>query len=208
MILVMRAKSTRIFAYLLWGLAAVTLLASVLNGGVSELLWATPVSLLVAAIGWAVFWNPRIEVGPGGVRIVNIVREHLVPWSDFYLAENRWGLYIYSREQSKKMSVWGVPSNQGLFSNSWRDRKKLPDNPEDVRWRSDGKESRFVTVKFVADLLTLRSGEIKRNSRLRADLAQQSQEHWPPTAVTKLQPLPIAVVGALFVLTVLMFVNN
>lgn len=208
MTLVMRAKSTRIYAYLLWFLATATLVASVANGGISELLWATPVTLLIATIGWAVFWNPRIEVGPGGIRIVNIVREHLVPWSDFYVAENRWGLYIYSREQSKKMSVWAVPSNVGLFSNSWRNRKKIPDNPEDVQWNAPGRENRIVDVKFVADLLTIRASQIRKNSHLRTDLAAQLDEHWPPTTVTKVQVIPVVSIGALFALTILMFVSN
>lgn len=208
MTLVLRGKSPRIYAYLLWFLAAATLVASVMNGGIAELLWAMPVSLLIVAIGWAVFWNPRVEVGPGGVRIVNIVREYLVPWSDYYFAENRWGLYIYSRERSQKMSAWGVPTNAGLFSNSWRDRNKTPDDPDAIRWNARERQNMHVDVKFVVDLLTIRVGEIRRSPRLRAELTGQLDEHWPPTTVTKIQVLPIGMVVVLLALTILMFVSN
>ncbi|MDP9806051.1 hypothetical protein J2S70_000633 [Trueperella bonasi] len=203
MTLVLRAKSTRFYAYLLWFLAGVILLASVMNGGFSELIWATPVSALIAAIGWATFWNPRIEVGPGGLRIVNIVREHLVPWSDLHFAENRWGLYVYSKTDAKKMSVWAVPSNAGIFSGSKRNRPE----PEAIRWDDGGKFDQLADSKFVAALIETRAGQIRRDAHLRAELAEQAND-WPAATMTRILPLPIALVGVLTVLTALMFTTN
>ncbi|VEI12950.1 PH domain-containing protein [Trueperella bialowiezensis] len=208
MTLVLRAKSTRLFTFLFIFLAGATLIASTINGGVRELLWATPVCGLIVAIGWAVFWNPRVEVGPSGVRVVNIVREYLVPWTDLRLAENRWGLYIYTRHDSRKISAWAVPSNVGLLSNSWRDRKKTPESPASINWEDGGRVTKFAHVRFVTDLIQSRAGHLRKNPRLRAELASQNGEQWPDRTTVNVQVAPIAAVGTLFALTALMFATN
>ncbi|MDK8602491.1 hypothetical protein HMPREF3167_05105 [Trueperella sp. HMSC08B05] len=190
MTVILRGK-TRIYAYLLYALAAISLVGSAVHGGVAELLWAVPIAAVLAAFGWVVFHNPRLEVGPGGLRVVNIIREHLIPWSDLALAENRWGLYLYNRAD-RKISVWGVPSNVGLFNNSWRDRKKAYEDP-DIVWEDSGTLSRTVSTGFAADLIMIRHGNITRNAQLRASL--KPAQYWPDQTVTKFQPLPVIVLG-------------
>lgn len=197
MTLILRGKSTRFYAYLLYFLAGASLVASAVNGGVGELVWSVPISLFIATTGWAVFWNPRIEVGPGGVRVVNIFREHLIPWADLALTENRWGLYLYTKAADRKVGVWAVPSNAGLFHNSWRDRNKEYEDP-DITWHDSGTQTRTVQSGFAADLIRIRHKAIAANARLRASLRTQMSEYWPEETVTTITLLPIIALLATF----------
>ncbi|MDP9831786.1 PH domain-containing protein [Trueperella abortisuis] len=192
MTLILRGK-TRMYAYLLYALAVISLVASAVNGGIGEAIWSIPIAAFIAAFGWVVFFNPRLEVGPGGLRVVNVLREHLIPWSDLALAENRWGLYLYTMAD-RKISVWGVPSTVGIFNNSWRDRKKDKDYEDpDIVWEESGRVTRIVSSGFAADVITFRLGRIKGDANLRASL--QPATYWPDKAETRLQPLPIIVLG-------------
>lgn len=220
MTLVLRARSNQIYAGLLLVLAGATLVASLLNGGVGELVWATPVAGLFAAFGWAVFWNPRVEIGPAGVQVVNIVREHFVPWADLYLAENRWGLYLYSRAESKKIGAWALPAKVSFMSDSWRYRKKnnahthdfadpQEADPRHVRWSGTGRISRFADARFVSELIEIRAGNIRKDRHLRSELRLQAEEAYdgsvPVVAATKFQPVPVVLMAVLLSLAILMF---
>lgn len=206
MTLILRGKSTRLYASLLVFLAAASLVASTINGGLRELLWALPIAAFIVAFGWAFFWNPRLEVGPGGIHVVNIVREHHIPWLDLELAENRWGLYLYTKAADKKISVWAVPSSAGLFNNSWRQRNKPYEDP-DINWANVGTQSRIVQSGFAADLIMLRLGNIKRNSHLRTELRRQLTIYWPDETTSKVALLPMIVLVAATAGAALAFYN-
>lgn len=122
---IIRGEGGHFWAYLLWAFSALILTASTINGGLAEFFFALPLCLFLSFIGWVGWWNPRLEVTADGLYVTNIFREHLISWADFAEAQNRWGLYIFTRSE-KKIPVWALPSRVGLLHNSWRDRKSHP----------------------------------------------------------------------------------
>lgn len=191
MTVVMRGKSTRIYAVLMGVAAVAILIGSGINGGMGEILWVAPILLAIAAIGWAVFWNPRLEVGPSGLRVINIFREWLVPWADLNFVENRWGLYI-DTHSGKRISVWGLPSRTGLMQNSWRDRKRQVE--EEIVWTMEEmRVERVVPLPFAADTITLRARDIRSDAYLRRDLARIGPD-WGETTKMNIMPIPVIAV--------------
>ncbi|QRV01880.1 PH domain-containing protein [Arcanobacterium phocisimile] len=199
---IIRGEGSRLWAYLLWFLAAIILTASTINGGIAELLFALPLCLLIGFIAWIGWWNPRLVVTADGIRVVNVFREHLIPWADFSEAQNRWGLYLLTRSH-KTFAVWALPSRVGLLQNSWRDRKKAA--PDDIDWKADTVCQYALPLTFTADSLNIRNHAIRSDAALRRRLAPHLAG-WEETSTTHFIPVHIIGSLALFALTVAMFI--
>lgn len=104
------------WAYTVWGISALALGLSAWNGGWREALWALPIAAIPALLGYAIYWNPRLEIDDEQVRIVNIVREYFIPWEDLESIETRFGLYLHAHHLRRKVSVWAVPSRASFFN--------------------------------------------------------------------------------------------
>lgn len=195
-----RGENSRFWCYLLWIMAGVILVASGLNGGFSEMLLVLPIVALLAVIGWAGWWYPRLEVSALGIRVVNLVREWSIPWSDFKDAENRWGLYIYTHS-NRKIGVWAMPSRTGLFQNSWRDRKRKPE--QEFNFDAAQSYERTAPLTFTADALNERARSIRSDADLRRRLQQSSGGIKPPvTTIVRFLPVQIASVTVLLGLSI------
>ncbi|MFP7695720.1 PH domain-containing protein [Trueperella sp. LYQ143] len=194
MTVTLRGTSSRFYSIFIAVAAGILLIAGMIHGGIHELIWTLPATLFMLALAWVMFWNPRLVIGPGGLHVINLFREHHIPWADFSYAENRWGLYLYSRSH-RKISVWAVPSNVGLFSNSWRDRKKQRKDPTSLTWADSGAEHRYCDVPFAADLITMRAQQIARHSSLRRELSAQLDTPWPTQTTARWQIIPLALLG-------------
>ncbi|MEW6931915.1 PH domain-containing protein [Trueperella pyogenes] len=203
MTLILRGKNTRFYAYLIYALAVISLVGSAVNGGIGEMLWALPIASVLVALGWTVFHNPRLEVDPEGLRVVNVFREHLIPWSDLAMVENRWGIYVHTKASGRKVSVWAIPSTVGLFNNSWRAQKSgtQPADPN-IEWKDSGTQSRTVTSGFAADLITLRHQNITSNANLPGLKPAQHCE-----SEVRIQVLPILVLGLALTSAILTLYN-
>ncbi|PFG38758.1 PH (Pleckstrin Homology) domain-containing protein [Georgenia soli] len=112
--LTFRPTSARVYAAMCWVVAAAMLLAFASNGGLAEVLQYGPVALALAALGWAVFWNPFVRVEPRGVTLANVFRTHEVGWDAVERVETRWGLSLWT--PAGKLSGWGAPARGGLFA--------------------------------------------------------------------------------------------
>ncbi|MFY9262255.1 MAG: PH domain-containing protein [Actinomycetaceae bacterium] len=205
MYVTIRGEAFQRSAYIIAILAVLIVIASGLNGGLSEMILVAPFALLFVFVGWMGWWNPRIEVSAGGVRIVNIVREHFVPWTDFYEAENKWGLYIHTRS-GKKFSVWSVPSRAGLARE--RAKRKSLDESRAVEFEFDGEASTTIVAELgrIAEELNDRAHNIRSNAYLRRELAAREDSPEFPEATTT-RYLPISVLGfvLLFAATATLF---
>ena len=115
---IIRGTGTRFWAYSLWCIALLLLVLSWRNGGWQETVWVTPIVLAVAAVGYLMFWSPRLEVSESGVHIVNLLRHARISWNDIERIESRYGLYIYAHSLPKKVGVWAVPSRASIFNSS------------------------------------------------------------------------------------------
>lgn len=186
-----RGENSRFWCYLLWFMAVVILVSSGLNGGFSEMLLVLPIVAFLGVMGWAGWWNPRLEVNPTGLRIVNLMREWIVPWSDFKEAENRWGLYVHTHS-NRKISVWAMPSRTGLLQNSWRDRKRKPE--QDFNFDTATPYERTAPLTFTAEALNERARDIRSDSDLRRRLKNAMGDREAP-ATTIVRLLPIQIIG-------------
>lgn len=200
-----RGRGFKLYAYVLWALAGVVAFAAVINGGISELLWTLPPIALFVAFGWAVFWNPRLELSAGGIRVVNIVRQFDIPWDDFDYTERRWGLYLYTRS-ARKISVWAVPSSTGIFDNSWINGKlKRDDAP--VNWES-GEEvtTRTIGLATVAEEIERYAEKYRSDRRFREDRKREAPD-WPRTTEVHVNIVPITLVIVGLIATIYLFLR-
>ncbi|GAA4288769.1 PH domain-containing protein [Georgenia daeguensis] len=112
--IVFRPTSARVYAVLCWIVALAMLLAFATNGGLAEVLQYGPVALAIAALGWAVFWQPHVRVEARGVTLANVFRTHEVGWEAVERVETRWGLNL--RTPAGRLSAWGAPAKGALFA--------------------------------------------------------------------------------------------
>ncbi|GAB2607175.1 PH domain-containing protein [Pseudactinotalea suaedae] len=102
------------------GLAVLTALVAVAalvafvgeEGPTALLSTLAPVALVVAA-GWALLWNPRVELTAEGITIVNVWRTVRVPWRRFRHADTRWALSV-TTDQDVTYTSWAVPAGSGF----------------------------------------------------------------------------------------------
>jgi len=90
---------------------AVVGLASALTGSAETLgRFAAPL-LLFGLVGWAAFWQPRVEVSAGGVTIVNTLRTIEIPWPAVEEVVGRYGLQL--RTAYGTVTAWGASAPSG-----------------------------------------------------------------------------------------------
>jgi len=70
-----------------------------------------PPTLLFGLLGWAAFWQPRVEVSDGGVTLVNTLRTIEVPWPAVQSVEGRYGLQL--RTAYGAFTAWGASAPSG-----------------------------------------------------------------------------------------------
>ncbi|UNX55666.1 PH domain-containing protein [Georgenia sp. TF02-10] len=109
---VLRAAGSRGYAVLSWVVAAVLLVMFFGNGGGREVAEYGAVPLVLAVLGWAVFWRPAVLVSPAGVRVVNVFRTIEVPWSALEEVETRWGLRLHTT--GGRVRAWATPARGGM----------------------------------------------------------------------------------------------
>lgn len=67
-----------------------------------------PAHGLVLWFAWAVLWNPRVEIAPEDVTIVNILRTHRVPFTAIEDVQTRWGLSVTA--DGRRYPAWAAPA--------------------------------------------------------------------------------------------------
>lgn len=152
--IVFRPTSARVYAALCWFVALVLLLAFATNGGVAEILQYGPVALALAAVGWAVFWQPHVRVEPRGVTLANVFRTHTVGWGAVERVETRWGLHLWT--PAGKLSGWGAPAKGGLLAG----RRPSQDQPELFDTDGTGSFTASGDSVLVGRVIELRAGTV------------------------------------------------
>ncbi|TRW44669.1 PH domain-containing protein [Georgenia yuyongxinii] len=157
---VFRPDSSRVYAVICWVVAAGVLVAFAVNGGIGELVRYGALPLAVAAFGWAVFWQPFVEVGPDGVTLANVMRTVVVPWGAIDAVDTHWGVRL--RTAAGAFGAWAAPARAGFGrSRSRREAENLPDR----LFRGNGTVSASGDAAAVGSVIEDRLGRRDRLAR-------------------------------------------
>jgi hypothetical protein len=66
------------------------------------------VILLVAAIAWALFWQPSLRVQEHGITVRNVLRTYFVPWPAIERIDTRFSLTLFTAQ--RRIPVWAAPA--------------------------------------------------------------------------------------------------
>lgn len=119
-------RSSRILAALVALIAAGSLLTTVIAAPGAALRFL-PLHLLLLWIAWAVLWHPHVLVDDRRVVMVNIAREHEIPFGAIDEVDTRWGLVVTAR--GIRYQAWAAPAPGTLHTMRFRpdDLKNLPE---------------------------------------------------------------------------------
>lgn len=102
-----RPTSSRVLAVAAWAVALSVAVGALTTRDLGVAATAASGAGLGAVVAWALFWRPQIEVSPGGVTIVNVVRTIHVPWPVLTEAVAGWSLEVRTREHT--WTAWAAP---------------------------------------------------------------------------------------------------
>lgn len=119
---IFKARTNAWFAVLCWAVAALGIAVTGITAGPAALAGTAPL-LLVAFLGWQLFWMPAVVVHDGGVTLENPFRSILVPWEALVQVDTRFALTLVTARKS--YVAWAAPA-PGI----WGGRNA---RPEDLR---------------------------------------------------------------------------
>jgi hypothetical protein len=119
---IFKARTNKWFAGLAWLVAGVGLAGTAVTGGAGSMLGTGPL-LLIAYLGWLLFWRPSVVVHDAGVRLENPFRSVMVPWAALVHVDTRYALTLVT--PSRSYGAWAAPA-PGI----WGGRNA---RPEDLR---------------------------------------------------------------------------
>jgi hypothetical protein len=105
--LVYRPTAVRVLSAVTWVLLAGTLAVTAWRDPVEGLRWL-PVLALVAAVVYALFWRPSVEVDDDAVTVRNVVRNIRVPWIRLDALDTRYALSLEA--QGRRYAAWAAPA--------------------------------------------------------------------------------------------------
>lgn len=121
-------------------LTALTVLDMV-SGSHRGLAWPAALVVAVAALAWALFLRPHVELRTDGVVLANVVTDTTVPFAVVEEVTDRWALELHDTE-GRRFSSWAVPVRR-----EWVRRTSLDDFAETTRRRGSG----GISAQGVAD---------------------------------------------------------
>lgn len=119
--IVFRASTGRVYAVGTWIVAAVVLVALVIEGGASALVRYGALPLLLATLGWTAFWRPHVRVEGSGVRVVNVLSTTWLPWAAITGTRTRWGLELTTHH--RPVGAWALPARSAVGRVTSRNRE-------------------------------------------------------------------------------------
>ncbi|MET0998216.1 MAG: PH domain-containing protein [Marmoricola sp.] len=106
----LRARSTQALGVAMMILSGIGLASVVASGTDVVLQFAAPLCLF-GVIGWAAFWEPRVEVSDGAVTVTNTLRTVEVPWPAVQSVDGRYGLRLETAYG--RVTAWGAAAPVG-----------------------------------------------------------------------------------------------
>ena len=126
-------------------------MVTVVTAGPAALAGTAPL-LLIAFLGWQLFWMPAVVVHDGGVTLENPFRSVLVPWAALVHVDTRFALTLVTAHKS--YAAWAAPA-PGI----WGGRNA---RPEDLAGLPDTSLRSRASRCGPGDLKTTDSGQAAR----------------------------------------------
>lgn len=163
---IFKARTNTWFAWLSWAVAAFGIVVTAVTAGPGALAGTAPL-LLIAFLGWQLFWMPAVVVHDGGVTLENPFRSVLVPWAALVHVDTRFALTLVTAENSYTSwaapapGIWGGrnagPADlQGLPATTYGPGKSV--RPGDLKSTDSGQAARLVRARWQE---LAESGELK-----------------------------------------------
>jgi hypothetical protein len=73
--------------------------------------WA-PLAALICLTIWAVFWAPKVVVGPERLEVRNVAATYEVPWAAISHIDTKWALTLYTT--GGRITAFAAPAPSGL----------------------------------------------------------------------------------------------
>ena len=179
---IIHGKGTLGYAYIFWLLAALALGVSGWHGGPAEAAWALPIVAAIALIGWALWWNPRLEVNDAGLRVVNVFKIHEIPWSDLARVEQHYGLFLHVTSTKRRVGIWAIPQRSSIRELKAGVNGEVSHDDEKIEWENAAEPSagsnnyarKTMSLTQAAAAIEERHTALKSNKSLRGKRARTS----------------------------------
>jgi len=153
---IFKARTNIWFAWLSWAVAASGIVATVGMAGPGALAGTAPL-VLVAYLGWQLFWMPAVVVHDGGITLENPFRSITVPWPALVHVDTRFALTLITADRS--YTSWAAPAPgiwggrnarpedlQGLPATTYGPGKSV--RPGDLKSTDSGQAARLVRARW------------------------------------------------------------
>ncbi len=153
---IFKARTNKWFAWLSWAVAAFGIGVSGVTAGPGALAGTAPL-LLIAFLGWQLFWMPAVVVHDGGVTLENPFRSVLVPWAALVHVDTRFALTLvtagnsYTAWAAPAPGIWGGRNARpgdlrGLPATTYGPGKSV--RPGDLKSTDSGQAARLVRDRW------------------------------------------------------------
>jgi hypothetical protein len=153
---IFKARTNKWFAWLSWAVAAFGVVVMAVTAGPGALTGIAPLVLL-AFLGWQLFWMPAVVVHDGGVTLENPFRSIEVPWAALVHVDTRYALTLITA--AKSYASWAAPAPgiwggrnarpedlQGLPTTTYGPGKSV--RPGDLKSTDSGQAARLVRARW------------------------------------------------------------
>jgi hypothetical protein len=186
---IFKARTNKWFAGFSWFVGAAGLAGLLMAGGVAALAGAGPL-LLIAYLGWLLFWRPAVVVHDAGVTIENPFRAITVPWAALVQVDTRYSLTLVTPRRS--YGAWAAPAPGIWGGRNARpeDLRGLPDStygpgksvrPGDLRTTDSGQAAQLVRGRWQE---LVEAGQLDTGAAETTPVSVKFR--WPEAAVTLL----------------------
>ncbi|MEZ2388901.1 PH domain-containing protein [bacterium RCC_150] len=102
-----KARTSKQLAWTCWAIAVLGVFITLVVGGAGALPGAAPL-MLIAFLGWLLFWRPTVIVGDSGVTLENPYKTIHVPWEALVQVDTRYALTLMTPR--RKYAAWAAPA--------------------------------------------------------------------------------------------------
>lgn len=153
---IFKARTNIWFAWLSWVVAAFGIVVTAVTAGPGALPGTAPL-VLIAFLGWQLFWMPCVVVDDGGIRLENPFRRIVVPWAALVHVDTRFALTLVTADKS--YTSWAAPAPgiwggrnarpedlQGLPATTYGPGKSV--RPGDLKTTDSGQAAQLVRARW------------------------------------------------------------